>query len=288
MSWAAGRETTRIEDATYCLMGIFGINMPLFYGEEDKAFQRLQKEILRESDDVTIFAWERALHRPPPHRSFRDGERILGGVLAQSADDFAVHRHQTKIYLPPIKRPTLQVMESCIKVYTELSGRKYLRPAAAAITCFVAIVARKTRKTRKKLLSVSSKLQAPPPGISMLVNVSSYPIRLFTQGSWDLVRMRFRCPKNMKVAEAWPWSKWHNEGQEFVAYPTHLCGSILFHVYHAVQPTDHPVNPEAGHRTDIVCTFDPHTVHPITQGIKGALLERYGEFQSKVDHIKSV
>ncbi|KAK1656344.1 heterokaryon incompatibility protein-domain-containing protein [Colletotrichum phormii] len=307
MSWAAGRETTRVEDATYCLMGIFGINMPLFYGEEDKAFQRLHKEILRESDDVTIFAWERALHRPPPHQSFRDGERILGGVLAESADDFAVHRHRTKIYPPPIKRPTLQVMKNCIKVYTELiweevpetGGRRYhvlcgyrgqesqekvaIRLVKVAGGSFV-------RENLDQCVSShnfhTDRLHRRE--FSMLVNVSSYPIRLFTQGSWDLVRIRFRCPKNMKVAEAWPWSKWHDEGHEFVAYPTRLCGSILFHVYHAVQPTDHPLSPEAGRRTDIVFTFDPHTVHPVTQGIKGALLERYGGFQSKVDHIKSV
>lgn len=28
MSWASKRETTRIEDMAYCLMGIFGVNMP--------------------------------------------------------------------------------------------------------------------------------------------------------------------------------------------------------------------------------------------------------------------
>ncbi|KAI0843848.1 HET-domain-containing protein [Daldinia vernicosa] len=57
MSWAAGRQTTRIEDQAYCLLGLFGINMPLLYGEEEKAFIRLQQEILRVSDDETIFAW---------------------------------------------------------------------------------------------------------------------------------------------------------------------------------------------------------------------------------------
>jgi hypothetical protein len=29
MSWAAGRETTRIEDSAYCLLGIFDVNMPM-------------------------------------------------------------------------------------------------------------------------------------------------------------------------------------------------------------------------------------------------------------------
>jgi hypothetical protein len=42
MSWAADRETTRIEDLAYYLLGIFGVNMPLLYGEGKKAFLRLQ------------------------------------------------------------------------------------------------------------------------------------------------------------------------------------------------------------------------------------------------------
>ncbi|KAM5384674.1 hypothetical protein ACJZ2D_001419 [Fusarium nematophilum] len=49
MTWAAGRTTTRTEDLAYCLLGLFGINMPLLYGEGDKAFWRLQEEILRQS-----------------------------------------------------------------------------------------------------------------------------------------------------------------------------------------------------------------------------------------------
>jgi hypothetical protein len=47
MKWAAYRETKRVEDTAYCLMGIFGVNMPLLYGEGDRAFIRLQEEILR-------------------------------------------------------------------------------------------------------------------------------------------------------------------------------------------------------------------------------------------------
>jgi len=42
MSWAAKRETTRIEDMAYCLLGLFNVNMPLLYGEESRAFRRLQ------------------------------------------------------------------------------------------------------------------------------------------------------------------------------------------------------------------------------------------------------
>lgn len=57
MSWASSRSTTRREDIAYCLLGIFGINMPLLYGEGDRAFARLQEEIMRTSDgDDSILA----------------------------------------------------------------------------------------------------------------------------------------------------------------------------------------------------------------------------------------
>ncbi|CAG8961804.1 hypothetical protein HYFRA_00013980 [Hymenoscyphus fraxineus] len=59
MSWAARRTTTRAEDMAYCLLGLFDISMPLLYGEGgQKAFIRLQEEILKQSVDRTIFAWE--------------------------------------------------------------------------------------------------------------------------------------------------------------------------------------------------------------------------------------
>jgi hypothetical protein len=57
MSWASRRKATRIEDQAYSLMGIFEINMPMLYGEGAKAFLRLQEEIIKVSDDETIFAW---------------------------------------------------------------------------------------------------------------------------------------------------------------------------------------------------------------------------------------
>jgi hypothetical protein len=58
MSWAVGRKTTRPEDIAYCLLGIFNINMPLLYGEGlMRAFGRLQEEIMRRTEDHSIFAW---------------------------------------------------------------------------------------------------------------------------------------------------------------------------------------------------------------------------------------
>jgi hypothetical protein len=58
MSWAAYRETTRVEDIAYSLLGIFDINMPLLYGEREKAFIRLQEEIIKQQLDLSILAWD--------------------------------------------------------------------------------------------------------------------------------------------------------------------------------------------------------------------------------------
>ncbi|KAK3670826.1 hypothetical protein LTR78_009270 [Recurvomyces mirabilis] len=57
MSWAAGRATSRVEDISYCLLGLFGINMPLLYGEGTDAFQRLQREIITRYQDFSILTW---------------------------------------------------------------------------------------------------------------------------------------------------------------------------------------------------------------------------------------
>ncbi|KAG8527285.1 uncharacterized protein KY384_008029 [Bacidia gigantensis] len=57
MSWASKRETSRVEDIAYCLLGLFNVNMPLLYGEGERAFQRLQHEIIGRSSDESIFAW---------------------------------------------------------------------------------------------------------------------------------------------------------------------------------------------------------------------------------------
>ncbi|KAF2093325.1 HET-domain-containing protein [Rhizodiscina lignyota] len=76
-------ETTRPEDVAYCLMGIFGVNMPLLYGEGDKAFLRLQEEIIKTSEDHSIFAWADELTSPC----------LYSGLLAQSPAHFANAGH---------------------------------------------------------------------------------------------------------------------------------------------------------------------------------------------------
>ncbi|GAB1738220.1 hypothetical protein NU219Hw_g2768t1 [Hortaea werneckii] len=89
MSWAAGRETTRTEDAAYCLMGLFSVNMPLLYGEGKKAFQRLQEDFMRHSDDQSLFAWincDCTGDTETPH-----------GLLACSATAFGFHEASSTV-----------------------------------------------------------------------------------------------------------------------------------------------------------------------------------------------
>ncbi|KAK4199513.1 hypothetical protein QBC40DRAFT_297494 [Triangularia verruculosa] len=95
MHWASSRETTRSEDLAYCLMGLFDINMPLLYGEgEKKAFIRLQQEILKSTDDHSIFLWIL-----PEDKS---RQRKYWGLLAESPTWFANSRGiMTAIHCQP-------------------------------------------------------------------------------------------------------------------------------------------------------------------------------------------
>lgn len=76
MSWASERLTSRVEDIAYSLMGLFNVFMPMLYGEGDRAFIRLQEEIMKQSEDYTIFAWK------------SKGSKSRRGLLADSPSEF--------------------------------------------------------------------------------------------------------------------------------------------------------------------------------------------------------
>lgn len=120
MSWAAGRNTTRLEDEAYCLMGLFDVNMPLLYGEGRKAFLRLQQEILKQSDDPSIFAWSypsemhshtqiSGLFAPSPEY-FKDASRIelLGPEHGAGSED----PFQVVNQLIRLRRPLVDQVEA--------------------------------------------------------------------------------------------------------------------------------------------------------------------------------
>lgn len=81
ISWASQLDASRPEDRSFALLGILGVHMPIVYGEGHKAFIRLQEEILRDTNDYSLFAW-----RPEVHQEYR-------GLLAYSPAEFQ-HFHK--------------------------------------------------------------------------------------------------------------------------------------------------------------------------------------------------
>ena len=94
MAWASRRKTTRVEDLAYCLLGIFGINIPLLYGEGDRAFERLQFQILADTEDLTLFAWKSSEQKKLLRWDFpKIFSSTFNALLANSPSEF----HETSL-----------------------------------------------------------------------------------------------------------------------------------------------------------------------------------------------
>ncbi len=86
-------------EPNYCVMGLFGINMPLLYGESHDAFHRLQKEIMDTTGDLTLLAWDSSTDN-----SLRDSRADFCSMFAQHPSAF---RGSSRIEHPkyPFKPP---------------------------------------------------------------------------------------------------------------------------------------------------------------------------------------
>ncbi|KAH9208012.1 heterokaryon incompatibility protein-domain-containing protein [Leptodontidium sp. 2 PMI_412] len=118
MSWASSRRTTRVEDLAYCLFGIFDVNLPLIYGEGQKAFHRLQEAIAQEKNDLSLFAWtcpgEEML---PLHR-----RQKFRGMLAESPAEFIECRGLQRISDPGIIPAEVTITNQGFKFSNMLAG----------------------------------------------------------------------------------------------------------------------------------------------------------------------
>lgn len=95
-SWAANRQTTEEEDGAYCLFGIFGVHLPLIYGEgKDNALERLESAAIlkhkgrshdQEERLSKICSW---LSAPDPstnyHKAHKQRQAETGLWLLESA-----------------------------------------------------------------------------------------------------------------------------------------------------------------------------------------------------------
>lgn len=126
MSWASRRETTRVKDIAYSLMGLFNVNMPPLYGEGTRAFQRLQLEILASSNDESLFAWER--------KGLADQRHL--GLLADSPLFQWPSRHLQDTACHRPHRPPFSMTNKGLRIEMDLlpntSKGKYLAPLNCA------------------------------------------------------------------------------------------------------------------------------------------------------------
>ncbi|KAI1407931.1 HET-domain-containing protein [Hypoxylon sp. FL1857] len=118
MSWASMRQTTRIEDKAYCLLGIFGVNMPMIYGEGAKASARLQEEIVKDTGDLSIFAWVDL----PPGSSGADSwiQQSYRGIFARSPREFANCRQMRQRVKGVILNKEFTVTNKGLRIETAL------------------------------------------------------------------------------------------------------------------------------------------------------------------------
>jgi hypothetical protein len=128
MYWASSRNTTRPEDLAYSLLGILNVSMPLLYGEGgEKAFIRLQEEIMRDSDDQSLLAWD------SPTGGARTNE--MHGVLASSPRDFRNSRDYVGFSRLNVSRPP-EITNKGVRMTTQLISY----PTGSNVTAFWAVL----------------------------------------------------------------------------------------------------------------------------------------------------
>ena len=235
MSWAAYRETTRIEDTAYCLLGLFDVNMPLLYGEEEKAFRRLQVEIIRSTADYSIFAW-----RMPsaPRSTVGPKARVYCGILAETPSVFAGctsftrepnHRQgefsvsnkgvktQVQILSAPIpgKRASRYILpldcswapQKYLGVNLRMCGPdQYVREDPWNLVKYTERFFPNAPRERYLLTELPEMNMRPDPQI--------WDMSLFIAKTRSHV-LQISLPLEMEIYDAWPWGRFDDEDQLF-------------------------------------------------------------------------
>ncbi|KAI8947166.1 heterokaryon incompatibility protein-domain-containing protein [Xylaria longipes] len=235
MSWAAGRKTTRVEDQAYCLLGIFDVNMPLLYGEEEKAFRRLQYEIIGRTADLSIFAW----CLPSPEVAMGE-ERTYCGILAVSPDVFA---GCTALSKPP-HRMYREFSVSNIGIRTKIHVLSYPVPKKRGayiyvlpLDCvrgsktFLGIRLRKcgpnifVREDPWTLFQYKRTLEPNAPRARHILTELPEPdlqkdlYGLCSSRSFARMRphvLQIQLPPELELLDVWPWSRYDEEDNLFL------------------------------------------------------------------------
>ncbi|KAF8549361.1 hypothetical protein OG21DRAFT_1447990 [Imleria badia] len=116
MSWASRRQTTRVEDRAYSLVGLFRVSLTIAYGEGQRAFPRLVEAISDKHPSWDIFAW---FGQPSPdHFALPSSPASYSGFEADVGKDrvgvqkFVITAHGLSLTsLPPIPMELGSVVE---------------------------------------------------------------------------------------------------------------------------------------------------------------------------------
>ncbi|KAK7993810.1 acetyltransferase [Apiospora arundinis] len=235
MTWAARRQTTRGEDMAYSLLGIFGVSMSLLYGEGGpEAFRRLQEEIVKTSNDLSIFAWL------APERS--GGSEI--SAFSTAVSQFAYAANVPIIASSP-EFPT-EVTGGLIKVhlpFQTIKGRTYglLRHYSRPTPCVYGIPLEEIHpnvfvRLRGQVVVVeySGFLRRDQRSVSLVIRLEKYRETARARFGWDSYRavMFKSLPPEYRITEITPFDTRDVKQDTIVGLPFMARGSTWVELRH--------------------------------------------------------
>ena len=128
LQWASTRCTTRPEDIAYSLFGVFGLHLPVLYGESaENALGRLLAEVISKSGDTSILDWVGqtsvfhscfpatiAPYRTPPHLPDLTAPAHMGNLWKPCTLRSVRKMHQALSHLPLTQLINSKLILPCI------------------------------------------------------------------------------------------------------------------------------------------------------------------------------
>ncbi|KAG1814086.1 hypothetical protein EV424DRAFT_1326288 [Suillus variegatus] len=117
LRWASTRVTTLQEDIAYSLFGIFGVHLPVIYGEKrQNALGRLLQEIIAHSGDITALDW---VGQSSTFNSCLPADIFSYKALPWTVPSLSEHEIQNSV---STLRNNIVAVESASKLYTTLEN----------------------------------------------------------------------------------------------------------------------------------------------------------------------
>ncbi|RDA93495.1 hypothetical protein CP533_4011 [Ophiocordyceps camponoti-saundersi (nom. inval.)] len=238
MSWAANRSTKRREDIAYCLLGIFQVtNMRMTYGEGNKAFRRLQEEIIKKTMDDSILAWGFNREGSSPANG-ESADVLSGGIFATSPADFVNCGSIISRQPDTIRTPThsLEVSADYLRAYLSLftasTGETYglLNCGPNAEVVGIPLTGAKSMAPFKALIRPQGRSSIPLPRNAFPLCPSPAYIQIEQEDSGMNRSYWFQIDDNtdddLDLVDVFPRALW-NEERATIGTPTASNGAIF-------------------------------------------------------------